>query len=134
MEKKKKNNRKPSSTTAFLLHHKIELSSLVLILIGTFFLIEDMNIRRAVSGAFGGMFKDINDFIIITFLDQRRPPITLLVWRIGHKAPKVETLSGTFSIDTDGRHRTAGAAATPTPAPPAQPNAPTAQEGGTPEG
>ncbi len=58
--------------------------------------------------------------IIVTFLDQRRPPITLLVWRIGQKAPKVETLSGTFSIDSDGRrvrasgvHAPAGVAQSP---------------------
>jgi hypothetical protein len=41
--------------------------------------------------------------IVITFLDQRRPPIQLLVWGIGRKAAMVESLSGTFSIDRDGK-------------------------------
>jgi len=61
--------------------------------------------------------------IIITFLDQRRPPITLLVWRISNKAPRVESLSGTFSIDADGRHRSV--------APSAPPVGPTQNEDGT---
>ena len=41
--------------------------------------------------------------IMVTFLDQRRPPIVLLVWRIGRKVAALERIRGTMSIDTDGR-------------------------------
>ncbi len=37
--------------------------------------------------------------IIIVFKDQKRPPLTLLVWRIGRRAELLERVRGKFAID-----------------------------------
>jgi hypothetical protein len=39
--------------------------------------------------------------IIITFKDQKRQPIALLVWRIDKKAQLLEKVRGKFAIDMD---------------------------------
>ena len=37
--------------------------------------------------------------IVIVFKDQKRPPLTLLVWRIGRRAELLERVRGKFAID-----------------------------------
>ncbi|NIA21236.1 MAG: hypothetical protein GWP05_04540 [Anaerolineaceae bacterium] len=40
--------------------------------------------------------------IVIIFKDQKRPPMTLLVWRIGRRAQLLEKVRGKFAIDMQG--------------------------------
>ncbi|MFC1888449.1 hypothetical protein ACFL4G_01705 [Thermodesulfobacteriota bacterium] len=67
----KKKNKQRSQRVAFLLHYKIELGSLVLVLSGTFLLIEDIHIRQVVFGMFGDTFRAFTNFFISTFLSVR---------------------------------------------------------------
>jgi len=70
--------------------------------------------------------------IIIVDRRQQRPPVTLLVWRIGRKAELLERVRGKFAIDSN-HHAVAGAGAPPPQAPaepadaepPGEPSAPT---------
>jgi hypothetical protein len=49
--------------------------------------------------------------IIITFADQHRPPLVLLVSRIGKKAAMLESLRGVTAVDlSPGKHGMDGAA------------------------
>jgi hypothetical protein len=41
--------------------------------------------------------------IVIIFKDQKRPPMTLLVWRIGRRAQLLEKVRGKFAIDMHGQ-------------------------------
>jgi hypothetical protein len=47
--------------------------------------------------------------IIIIFKDQKRPPITFLVWRIGKRAKALESVRGKFAIDTTAEPSASGA-------------------------
>jgi hypothetical protein len=64
--------------------------------------------------------------IVIIFKDQKRPPLTLLVWRIGRRAELLERVRGKFAIDMNATQPyetsyTPKTAAEP-PAEPAEPN------------
>lgn len=54
--------------------------------------------------------------IVIVFKDQKRPPLTLLVWRIGRRAELLERVRGKFAIDMNAS-RPQGVAETPQEAP-----------------
>lgn len=46
--------------------------------------------------------------IVIVFKDQKRPPMTLLVWRIGQRAQALEKVRGKFAIDMNHPGRASG--------------------------
>lgn len=54
--------------------------------------------------------------IVIVFKDQKRPPLTLLVWRIGRRAELLERVRGKFAIDMNAS-RSQGVAEPPQEAP-----------------
>ena len=54
--------------------------------------------------------------IVIVFKDQKRPPLTLLVWRIGRRAELLERVRGKFAIDMNAS-RPEGVAEPPQEAP-----------------
>ncbi len=54
--------------------------------------------------------------IVIVFKDQKRPPLTLLVWRIGRRAELLERVRGKFAIDMNAS-RPQGVAEPPQEAP-----------------
>ena len=56
--------------------------------------------------------------IIITFKDQKRQPIVLLVWRIDRKAHLLEKVRGKFAIDLDSHPPTSTQPTPPDPQPP----------------
>lgn len=42
---------------------------------------------------------DINDWLVITFKDRKREPLTVLVWGIQRKAQILEKVRAKFAID-----------------------------------
>lgn len=76
----KKRNKQPSPWTEFLLrspriaflyHHKIELTSLLLLLVGTFLLLENMQLRQRFFGTFEITFNALINSVISAFLSAR---------------------------------------------------------------
>ncbi len=52
--------------------------------------------------------------LVIIFKDQKRPPITLLVWRIGKRAQYLEAVRGKFAIDMNAHAPTPDTESLPT--------------------
>jgi len=51
--------------------------------------------------------------IVIIFKDQKRPPMTLLVWRVGRRAQLLEKVRGKFAIDMHGQKSLGASTASP---------------------
>ena len=59
--------------------------------------------------------------IVIIFKDQKRPPLTVLVWRIGRRAELLERVRGKFAIDMNAAQPYETADAPQEPAEPVEP-------------